>query len=212
MEYLMINESKLKVTLEAEELEYLAPDVRELDYGDPAAKKLFGDILVYAKDRFGFDTEGYRVLLQLYPSKDGSCELFITRLGRLEGADCKGENTPPKKESKENKEIKREKKKRREKAYRFDKLSYLLAVCKRLSDGNSLFSSSAYVDGNGAWYLLLSFEEEEYEDVSDVLPIGELSFISEYASSENPRSTSLYLCEYGKTVCASHAIETLGSI
>ena len=84
MEYVIINESKLKVILDSYELQNKNLDAQDLDYADPYAKKLFGDILCYAKDNFGFDTSGHRVLLQLYPSKDGGCELFITKLGKLQ--------------------------------------------------------------------------------------------------------------------------------
>ena len=68
MEYVMINESKLKVMLEESDLEGLELSSEELDYANPEAKQLFGDILGYAKEELGFDTSGYRVLLQLYPS------------------------------------------------------------------------------------------------------------------------------------------------
>ena len=84
MEYLIISESKLKVTLDLDELEQRSLEASALDYSDPDAKKLFGDILYAAKEELGFDTSGYRVLLQLYPSRDGGCELFITKLSALE--------------------------------------------------------------------------------------------------------------------------------
>ena len=133
MEYVMINESKLKVMLEDSDLEARNLEAEALDYADPDAKKLFGDILCYAKDTFGFDTSGYRVLLQLYPSKDGGCELFITRLGKLDSA--------PKESDQESREKKRkpyprDKKDKNNRAFRFERLSHLLKVCKRLYESS----------------------------------------------------------------------------
>ena len=81
MDYIMINESKLKIMLEAKDLEEWDIRIDELDYSNPYAKIIFEEILDYAKSNLGFDSDGRKVLLQLYPSKDGGCELFITRMG-----------------------------------------------------------------------------------------------------------------------------------
>ena len=208
MEYVMINESKLKVMLEESDLAgfELSPD--ELDYANPEAKQLFGDILGYAKEELGFDTSGYRVLLQLYPSKDGGCEIFITRLGKLEDTnepksrenEAKGSSHKPRKKSK------------RKKAFRFECLSHLVGACKRLAESGSLPHSEAFTDLCGEWFLILSYGDDEYSEVMDMLPVNELSFISEYGSPEDARALSLYLGEYGKAICQTNAIETLSRL
>ena len=72
MEYILINDSKLKIILGRQELEEWDISIDELDYANPAAKKVFEGILGYAKKELGFDTSGYKVLLQLYPSKHSS--------------------------------------------------------------------------------------------------------------------------------------------
>jgi negative regulator of genetic competence, sporulation and motility len=46
----------------------------------------------------------------------------------------------------------------------------------------------------------------------DMLPVNELSFISEYGSPEDARALSLYLGEYGMAVCRTNAIETLSKL
>jgi negative regulator of genetic competence, sporulation and motility len=206
MEYLMINESKLKVLLDGSELQNRNLDAHELDYADPYAKKLFGDILCYAKDNLGFDTSGHRVLLQLFPSKDGSCELFITKLGKLE----KDAEQPCIRERK--KEQAPTKKRKNQKAFRFECLRDLLSVCKRLYQSEVDCSGSAYVDIDGVWYLILSLDDPLYDDVYDVLPINDLSFIFEYGDPENPQTLGMYLCEYARQINAENAIEALGSM
>ena len=209
MEYVMINESKLKVMLEDSDLEARNLEAEALDYADPDAKKLFGDILCYAKDTFGFDTSGYRVLLQLYPSKDGGCELFITRLGKLDSA--------PKESDQESREKKRkpyarDKKDKNNRAFRFERLSHLLKVCKRLYESSIECEGSVFVDEEGIWYLLLSLDDSLYDEIYDVLPLNELSFISEYGSPQNSHALSLYLSEYAKEIRLGDAIEALGKI
>lgn len=194
MEYILINESKLKITLEKSDLESFDISVDELDYGNPYAKTVFEEILAYSKDNFGFDTTGHKVLLQLYPSKDGGCELFITRL--CESTELRtGEITE---------------KKKRHKAYSFEKLSSLLSVCKLLCSEGFSGESSAWFDDDGKWFLLLSLEGEDSD--LDLLPIDKFSFICEYGEAESPKSLSLYLFEYAHPICQGDATLVLGKI
>jgi adapter protein MecA 1/2 len=210
MEYILINESKLKIILGGEELEERSLDSEELDYANPLAKKLFGDILDEARRELGFDTTGYRVLLQLYPIHDGGCELYVTRLGKLDDISLsEGENENSLHAQKKEGE-KAQKNQKKRKVYRFEKLSHLCSVCKRLCDSSIKFESSAYSSENGEWYLLLCYEEPD--DFSELLPLYELSFISEYGYAEDARALSLYLGEYAKEICKREAVETLGSI
>lgn len=208
MEYVIINESKLKVMLEGSELDDLELAPEDLDYANPEAKQLFGDILGYAKEEFGFDTSGYRVLLQLYPSKDGGCEIFITRLGKMD------ESEPAKAKSGSGKEKvhKSPKKTKRRRAFRFECLSHLIGACKRLYESGSSVQSEIFTDLSGEWFLVLSYGEDEYAEVLDMLPINEISFLSEYGSAEDTRSLLLYLGEYGRKICSSDAIEVFSKL
>ena len=140
MEYIPINEAKLKVILESADLVRWDIRAEDLDYSNPEAKFVFEDILQHAKDAFGFDTSGYKILLQLFPSKDGSCELFITRLSaRSSGISSEALLRPSESA-----------------AYSFERLSHLISVCKRLIDAGFCGESSAWTDELGKWYLLLS--------------------------------------------------------
>lgn len=215
MEYILINERKLKVMLESEDLDELSLSADQLDYSNPEAKRLFGDILGYAKDEFGFNTEGYRILLQLYPSKVGGCEIFITKLGIL-SSDGEGNNTTdktapsvtPYSEKKERSDIKKKEKKQR--AYRFSHIDHLLFVCKKLLYDSFDGESQVWRDGRGDWFLILSGDHPD--EIFDLLPLNELSFISEYGHSENARAILLYLAEYGNLLYKSGAVEALGNI
>ena len=195
MEYILISEGKLKVMLEREDLEEWDISADRLDYSDPEAKRVFGDILGYAKRELGFDTSGSKVLFQLYPSRDGSCELFITCIGRCSDKLSTDEAS---------------KHAGMQRAYSFDCLEHLLAVCKRLVGASGFRDSSAWFDEDGVWYLTF-FDTEATEEL-DMLPLNRLSFICEYGESEAPKTLSLYLCEYGKAICQGNAIEQLGRL
>ena len=210
MEYILINESKLKITLESEELEERSLQSCQLDYADPDAKQLFCDILKKARQELGFDTTGYRVLLQLYPIQNGGCELYVTRLCKLDSVgDAEEEPQEPARPNKKD-AGKKQKKQKRRRAYRFDSLDDLCRVCRRLLDCELSLESSAYCQELEQWYLIVSYEDAE--EVTDILPISEFSFISEYGYPEDVRALSIYLGEYAKEICKEKAIETLGSI
>lgn len=195
MEYIMINEGKLKVMLEQGDLEEWDISVDALDYCNPEAKTVFEDILQYAKETLGFDTAGHKVLLQLYPSRDGGCELFITKLPKLSDS---GELYQVQKNEKINR------------AYSFERLSYLLSVCKKLFVRGFYGESSVWTDEDGKWYLIIS--QSDTLDANELpLPDG-FSFISEYGDIESPRALSLYLGEYAQSICAEGAVQTLGKI
>lgn len=214
MEYIVISESKLKVMLDISELEKRSLQADALDYADPDAKRLFCDILCRAKDELGFDTEGYRVLLQLYPSKDGGCELFITKLGKLADSNDplpQKDKKPSEKNQKEQKEQK-DKRQKNERAFRFESVSHLIGVCKRLCECGACISSSAYVDEEGVWFLIICFEDSVEDGIYDILPICEFSFIGEYGIPENSHTLSLYLGEHAKAVCPKDAIKLLGRL
>ena len=194
MEYIRISESKLKVMLERKDLEEWDISADRLDYSDPDAKRVFGDILCHAKRELGFDTAGRRILLQLYPSRDGGCELFISCSELPAGANNEHDSEETGKK----------------RAYSFSSLEDLLAVCKRLLGRCGFCDSSVWFDENGRWYLL--FTELGTSPELDMLPLNPLSFICEYGESESYTALSLYLGEYARPVCEGNAIERLGTL
>ena len=194
MEYIMINEEKLKVMLEHNDLEEWDISVEALDYSNPEAKLVFEEILHYARENFGFDTSGHKVLLQIFPSRDGGCEVFITKLSGLSATEEHSHAAHERKESV---------------AFGFERLSYLLTVCKRLAGKGYCGESEAWADDCGKWYLILS---QNNISLFDELPIpNDISFISEYGDAQSPRALSLYLGEHANIICTD-AVNTLGRL
>ena len=83
MELLVINDNKLKIMLNKEDMKKHGLDGKELDYEDNETRKRLFEILDAVKDKCGFDTSLDKLLIQLYPSRDGGGELFVTKLGLL---------------------------------------------------------------------------------------------------------------------------------
>ena len=198
MEMLMISDEKLKIVLSAEDLEDFGLGAEEPDYSKTETKRMIWDLLGRAKKKFGFTTEGHRMLIQLFPCRQGGCEIFICRMNRSEEAEeLRVESSSKKTESLS----------ARRGAYAFDALDSLLRVCRRLSEIGFSGESRAYYGDDRRYYLLLSGMNP-----SDYLPFDEYSFIEEYGRAESHEALSHRLPERARMICSSDAVSILGEI
>ena len=77
-----INSSKLKITLTADEREQYGIRESGGDFDTRAVRDVVADILLDAGAE-GFCKPREKLLVQIYPTKSGGAELFITRLSQL---------------------------------------------------------------------------------------------------------------------------------
>ena len=191
MDLIFINDHKLKIMLSGSDMKEYSLDCNALDYESTETQSVFRNILNKAKEDTGFDFEGGRVFIQLYPSKEGGCEMYVTKLGGLTNCRESDEGALKKPDGK------------RECAYSFDRLENLLSVCRRLSTLGYSEKSSAW-QLSARYYLLISEPEE-----NAYIPLSECSFIREYGKSESVKNTTLLISERGKCICTENAIDTL---
>ena len=209
MEIILISESKLKVMLTAEDLDSFSLAAEHLDYSNTETKRMFWDVLGRAKQSVGFDTDGHRVLVQLYPSRDGGCEMFITRLGAVCHTECErdGANEDVSVISQGNLKKAFSKSQTHQKtsaAFGFDTMERMITVCRRLLSLEYEGESEAYLGDDRRCYLFLSDLE-----VSAYLPLDEYSFIGEYGTVENVSSLRHFIGEHARTICAEGAVARL---
>ena len=166
--------------------------------GDTPAetRKAFWRILDEAKNRTGFDTSGDRVFVQVYPSKAGGCEMFVTKLTVVSEKDSKSDSVKP--TSDYIKRMKYKRQKRKYSVYRFESVDNLLLSCLRLSQSSYNASSTAYNESS-KYYLTLE---------NDSIP----PFFTpcEYNATICPDSTLLYIKEYCTCICKADAVGILG--
>ncbi|MBO5882955.1 MAG: adaptor protein MecA [Clostridia bacterium] len=91
MDMIAVNENKLKIILSPEDLKEFSLTTEELDYSRPETRLLLKCLLIRAKNEVGFDADGNRLLVQLYPSKHGGGEIYITKIGAI--CSCEDYNT-----------------------------------------------------------------------------------------------------------------------
>lgn len=81
MELIVIDENKLKIMLSAPDMRHYELRAERMDCADEETRRAFRHIFHDARDRIGFETEGERLFVQLYTSRGGGCEIFVTKLG-----------------------------------------------------------------------------------------------------------------------------------
>lgn len=207
MELILINSSKLKIMLTGDEMKKYDLDTDMIDYDTTATRKAFWSILDDARSETGFDAASDRVFIQLYPSKKGGCEMYVTKLG--ESCALPRTGRTPSGTSRGSLQIipadRRSGGRGRLGAYAFETLEALLCVCRLLLARNWDGESRAYKDRHGKFFLLLA-----EPDMGGYAPLDELSFISEYGTSENAERLRLYISEHATCLCAADAVGKLG--
>lgn len=83
MEFLSVSENKLKITLSSHDCLQYGINTSDSDFSTNEIKLVVRSLLEIAKEECGFSAEGEKILAQLYPMPDGSCELFITKLSSV---------------------------------------------------------------------------------------------------------------------------------
>lgn len=180
MELIVISDKKLKIILDDGELasrgialdelecedERYADEKREtnekhgIDEKRSIAKAALRGILDEARDKTGFDASHAKVYIQLYPSRGGGCEIYVTKLSEcaddypVKPASHKraGHILPPE-----------EHRGPGEVCYAFESLDNLCGACKRLAVseadlGSTGVKSSVLRDEYGRYLLVISEE------------------------------------------------------
>ena len=186
MEFLVISDTKLKVTLSAEERsEY------RIDASAPSAievRRVIREIISIAESECGFRTQGHRLLVQICPLPDSRCELLISRLSSLSRRD-RAELSAT--EGLSLLEWRRS-------VYRFADYDCLVRAAGTVHREG--IKSDLYRDDLGRYYILLS------EEITD--SISELEVFVEFGD----RLLSLplaVLSEYGTLLVKDTAIDSL---
>ncbi|MBQ9779130.1 MAG: adaptor protein MecA [Clostridia bacterium] len=193
MEWIRISNNKLKVMLSAEDTQRYDLDCQSTDSSDIMARAAFRAILSDVQRETGFDAAEDKVYIQMYPSKEGGCELFITKIGLL--LSTEGESKA--------KNARTQEKKRRScaTAICLRELSALLLLCRRLVPEPRIQKSEAWQDENNNWWLLLSHA-----------PSLSPALFREYGTEVPRDRAETFLAEHGRRICRERAVHILGRL
>ena len=178
MDFLVVSDSKLKIMMSREDMKKYEIDGDNIDYDNPKIRRSFWRILDVAKETCGFEVSGDKVLIQFYPSKDGS-EIFVTKLGLVSSG---AERTIAKSSKVAMLQT-------RIAIYKFSSLDALVSAAKILVKEDFEKTPRAFFDEHGSYYIIA----EERRGGSG--RGAQISPISEYGN-ELPSNLASYIFEH----------------
>jgi Negative regulator of genetic competence, sporulation and motility len=216
LDLILISESKLKVTLSAADMKSLSLSCEEIDYDNTETRRAFWNILDEAKHKTGFDAAANRVFIQVYPSKGGGCELYVTKLTGEQGGPVRLTDKLASAHSSDRyiservavsrTELERsddvDLRKSAGVAAEFDTLSQMTACCRRLTSDGYLGASYAYCDQNRrkTRYLLLLDGAADHD------------ILREYGIILEPETIHIWVGEHCAEIRMTDAVETLSRL
>ena len=215
MDLIRIDDNKMKIMLTPGDMQCYALDADNMDYAKDDTRRAFRSILDEVRSRTGFDAKGNKIYVQLYPSREGGCEMFVTKLGLVCALDEATGRTPPS-EGRANISLRSraqrggETERSRTVAFTFEALEHLLCVCRRLRARAFPGNSAAYWGEEGRYYLLLT--EGAGRGRCTLFDRPSLSFISEYGIQQNAEAVRMYIREHGCPICEKDAIGRLSEL
>ena len=173
MDLILINEEKLKIILSNRDMLELNINIESLDYSNVSTKKAFWEILDKAKESTGFNADNSKLFVQVFPSADGGCEMFVTKYNSSETLN-KNENKNINKKTVKKIEISK---------FIVSDYDNISNLCKRITDEGYVLKSHLYITEPKKYILIL----DPYENMP-----------SFYKGKQNYKVYPEYLTEYGK--------------
>lgn len=214
MELIIINENKLKITMTAPDMKEYGIDENEFHLSLIDTKNVLKRILSKTNIKTGFENigKGEKLLIQLYPEKQGGCELYITRISldetdeeEMELTDDEAERYLLPQSSKKTVYLEN-----RPSIYMFDNLEDLILACKELIKRSFNQKSSLFTHGSSKFYLLIT--ENTENSPTEKEKSRQYSFLSEFGEQINDKNFHIFLSEYGKRVIEADAAIKLSQI
>ena len=209
MELIVINENKLKIMMNKSDMSTYGLDENEFHCSLTNTRSILERILHNSPIRTGFENISFddRILMQLYPDKNGGCELYVTKISLDEKEDAFAmprENeeryllpkATPKKQSIKQSLI----------SYRFEGLEHVIKAAKELLIRNFSGECALYHNDDGKYYLFVNSKSQDYDEKANI------DFLSEFGELTNAENSYLLLLEHGKCIFKDEAIKHLSEI
>ena len=197
MELIVISDTRMKIMLTAEDMSEYNIDAMSLDTECAKTKRILYDILDAAKKKAGLAEDSDGVFVQIFPSKDGGCELYVTKYSNLYDAEEGESAILPSRTQKNRGGMKKRL------VYRFGSIGDLLRACRALKRRGYRESSDAYISDKERIVYLVLHDGGETADTSVVL---------EYADPVFVGGVSFYISEHSSPICEGCAVEKLAEL
>ncbi len=211
MELIVITPGKLKIMLTPDDMvKYELEDVKECEH--VRAGKALRRICEDARAAIGFDTEGERLFVQFYASREGGGELFVTKLGRAEAS---GRSFPRHENFRDGEkklldrihalsDVKTRCPAQFGLCFRFVDLRDLTLACKALLLQGFTGVSNAYIseEPSSDWYLTVSSQSNDETSLSRAAVL-----LGEFGTAISEPWATLFIPEHARLLCGFCAVQ-----
>ena len=192
MELLLITSARLKIMMSAADMAEYAIACDHLEYDVDDTGRALRTILDRARDEVGFDAKGNSVLVQMFPSRDGGCEMYVTKPSSAALPALIHSHAP-----------------RIAAVFRFQSATLMVSACQKLLPRGDILASEAYAAHQGMDCYLLIYTHES--DVFGREPMY-LSVANEYGHQMKSDYAVAYVREHCRCICQKDAIPTLATL
>ncbi len=210
MELILISESKLKIMLTADDMEDYEISNELMTYACKDTRKMFGKILEEARAKTGFDCTSGKLFIQVYPSKNGGCEVYVTS-DMEESA-----KEQPKAEKKTKEKSTQPKLKKEYCVFVFGIISDVVASCDILKKSGYQNESALYFEKIGEniskYYLVLQEEVPQYQQNRRKKAPTKCDLANEYGKRLENKESIFYIKEHAKCIVCKNAVEIMSKL
>ncbi|MBR3993864.1 MAG: adaptor protein MecA [Clostridia bacterium] len=202
MELIVINQEKLKIILTPNDMTKYNITPEELDYNKVTTKHILWDLLEKAQKEKGFDTDMSKLYVQIYPSRDGGCEMYITKFSG-KSSQCINNNLYFK-----------EKNRHQDDCFIYLNYNDLYKLCKRITSEKIKLDTKLYYNSEDLYVLVLCQKKRLPHYISEepkkyTIP----NYLSEYGVVHAfTEKAQYYMDEHFKKLSDKNAVELLSSI
>lgn len=202
MELILISDSKLKIMLTADDMESYDISEELFEYEKKDIRKIFDRVLDEAKRQTGFDSSCGKLVIQVYPSKDGGCEVYVTR------------GSEPEKKGEPRERNVQPKKRKEGCVYVFDSISDTVSACELLLESGYENESGLYErkrgGGQTVYYLVLEEEVPQDSRYRKRKNVSKSDLAAEYGRRIGGREAVLYITEHAHPIAERNAVKLMG--
>lgn len=197
MDLILISSTKLKIMLTSGDMAAYSLTCDSIDYDNTETRRAFWDILDTAKHKTGFDAASDRVFIQVFPSKGGGCEMYVTKL-------VKSDNTKlyDKKTMTETVQVNLEAACRDREIYGFTEFNHMTDACRQLILSGYKGGSSIWAD-EAIFRYYLALEKTQGE---------QYLFLDEYGTKHFSDAAFTYIKEHCRCICENKAAERMAAL
>lgn len=184
MEVIQISNAKFKISLTENELREFDIDLDDIGAGAGDVRRRFRGVIERAANLCGTPIEFGRIFIQIFPSRAGGCELFVTKLDDLPRERTEHDDST-------------------EVLYTFHSLGALIAACRILASRGFGAESVAYRADDGSCALLLpEFSPDE------PLPLA-AACLDEFGVRRTGEAARIYISEHTHSILSDNAAQRL---